>query len=204
LGSLLIGFSLAYFIAFHGGRFKTLYLFLLIIPFWTNFILHIYAWFFVLEKGGFLNTILIHLGILSEPLHILNTQFSTVMMMVYFYLPFMILPIYSALERFDPNLLEASFDLGANRRQTIQKILLPLTRNAIRTGIFIVYIPAFGEFVIPELMGGDRDLFVGNVISLFLFSDASKSVGIAFTIVSTAFLLITLYLINKLLDWGKR
>lgn len=198
---LLIGFPLAYYITFHGGRLKNALLFLLLIPFWTNFILHIYAWFFVLEKHGFLNTLLIQLGLLTEPVHFLNSTFSVSVMMIYFYLPFMVLPIFSSLERFNPLLLEASFDLGANNRQTFQKILLPLTLNAIRAGVFLVFIPSFGEFVIPELMGGNRNFFVGNVISLFILGEQTAPVGIAFTVLSTFFLLIGLFLLNYLFQY---
>ena len=194
---LLIGFPLAYFIALHAGKYKNLFLSLLIIPFWTNFILHIYAWCFVLEKQGFLNNILIGFGLINEPLHFLNSYFSVLLMMVYFYLPFMVLPIYSSLERFDKSLLEASLDLGANKRQTLVKVLIPLTMNAIRAGVFLVYIPSFGEFVIPELMGGDRDFFVGNVISLFVLGEKTAPVGIAFTVLSVSLLFISLYFLNK-------
>jgi len=198
---LIIGFPLAYFIAFNGGRLKNVLLFLLLIPFWTNFILHIYAWFFVLEKHGFLNNLLLDLGLISSPLHFLNSTFSVLVMMVYFYLPFMVLPIFSSLERFNPLLLEASYDLGANHRQTLQKILLPLTLSAIRAGIFLVYIPSFGEFVIPELMGGDRNFFVGNVISLFILGEKTGPVGIAFTVLSTLCLLISLFFINRFFQY---
>ena len=161
---LFIGFPLAYTIVFYSGKLKNFLLFLLIIPFWTNFILHIYAWFFVLDKDGFINNILIESGFMSEPIHFLNTHFAIALMMIYFYLPFMVLPIFSSLERFDNSLLEASLDLGANKRQTIRRILIPVSMNAIRSGIYLVFIPSFGEFVIPELMGGAKDLFIGNVI----------------------------------------
>lgn len=195
---LLIGFPLAYYINFHGGKLKNILLFLLLIPFWTNFILHIYAWCFVLEKHGFLNNLLIHLGLISDPLHLLNSTFSVLVMMIYFYLPFMVLPIFSSLERFNPLLLEASFDLGANHRQTFQRILLPLTFGAIRAGVFLVFIPSFGEFAIPELMGGSRNFFVGNVISLFILGEQTAPVGIAFTVLSTIFLILGLFLLAAL------
>lgn len=208
---LMIGFPLAYFIAFHTKRFKNLFLFLLIIPFWTNFILHIYAWCFVLEKNGFLNNILQSFGIIDTPLHFLNSHFAVMLMMIYFYLPFMVLPIFSSLERFDNSLLEASLDLGANRTQTIMRVLLPLSMSAIRAGVFLVYIPSFGEFVIPELMGGDKNFFVGNVISLFVLGESTAPVGIAFTVLSGFYLFISLcflnYGINKLanfLSGGKK
>ena len=196
IGCLLIGFPLAYFIAFHSGRLKRILLFLLIIPFWTNFILHIYAWFFVLEKNGFLNNLLMNIGVITSPLHILNSGFAILIMMIYFYLPFMVLPIFSSLERFNINHLEASLDLGANRCQTICRILLPLTKNAIKSGIFLVFIPAFGEFVIPEIMGGDKISFIGNVISIFVFNKATVAYGIAYTILCTMLLFLVLFLLS--------
>ena len=193
--SLLIGFPLAYFIAFRAKKFKNLFLFLLIIPFWTNFLLHIYAWFFVLEKQGFLNTLLINLSLIETPLHILNTPFATMLMMVYYFLPFMALPIYSTLENIDRNLLEASVDLGANWTQTVRKVLLPLSLSGIRSGILLVYIPAFGEFVIPDLMGGDKQYFVGSVISQFVLGNHTAPLGAAFTVISTSILTLSIILL---------
>lgn len=201
---LSIGFPVAYYIATRKGLIKNFLLFLLIIPFWTNFILHIYAWFFVLEKHGVINNLLQNVGLIHQPLHILNSYAAVVMMMVYFYLPFMILPLYSSLERFDPLLLEASYDLGAGRSQTIRRILLPLTMGAIRAGILLVYIPSFGEFVIPELLGGDRVFFVGNLVSLFVMGDKTAPAGIAFTVLSTLVLLSTLVCINTVLQKGAK
>ena len=186
----LIAFPLAHFIAFKGGRYKTLLLFLLIVPFWTNFLLHIYAWFFVLEKQGFLNTILLNFGIINEPAHFLNTPFAVMLMMVYYYLPFMALPIFSSLDKFDPSLLEASHDLGASKFQTFRRVLLPLTLDAIRVGFFLVFIPAFGEFVIPELMGGDKDYYVGSVISQFILGEETGQLGTAYTLISVLALLL--------------
>ena len=193
---LLIGFPLAYSLVFHTGKLKNFLLFLLIIPFWTNFILHIYAWFFVLEKHGFINNFLIKLGCIDHPIHFLNSHLSIYLMMVYFYLPFMVLPIFSSLERFDHSLLEASLDLGANKRQTIRRILIPVSMNAIKSGIYLVFIPSFGEFVIPELMGGAKDLFIGNVISIFIMDHHTAPLGIAFTVISVTALLLTLVILH--------
>lgn len=189
---LIIAFPLAYFITFRAKKWKNLLLFFLVIPFWTNFLLHIYAWFFVLEQQGFLNTLLLKIGLIASPIHFLNTPFAVMLMMVYYFLPFMVLPIYSSLENIDHNLMEASLDLGANWSQTVRKILLPLSLSGIRSGIFLVYIPAFGEFVIPELMGGDKQYFAGSVISQFILGDKTAPLGAAFTVVSCLMLLVTL------------
>ena len=195
-----IGFPFAYTIVFRFSRYKNIFLFLLLLPFWTNFILHIYAWFFVLEKQGFLNNFLLGFGLIQEPIHFLNTSFATLLMMVYFYLPFMVMPIFASLERFDPKLLEASYDLGASFSQTLRRILIPLTMNGIRAGIFLVYIPSFGEFVIPELMGGNKEFYVGNVISLFVLGEKTSGVGIAFTVLSLAILILSLLLLHFFLS----
>ncbi|MEM8727187.1 MAG: ABC transporter permease [Chlamydiota bacterium] len=187
--SLMIAYPLAYFIAFKGKRYKTLMLFFLIVPFWTNFLLHVYAWFFVLEREGFLNTLLKKIGLIQEPIHFLNSLFAVTLMMVYCYLPFMVLPIFSTLERFDRRILEASNDLGASRQQTFRKVLLPLTLPAVRTGFFLVFIPAFGEFIIPELMGGDKKYFVGNVVSQYVLGGETGGIGAAFMVLSCLALL---------------
>jgi ABC-type spermidine/putrescine transport system permease subunit I len=193
---LLVGFTLAYSIVFHSGRMKNFLLFLLIIPFWTNFILHIYAWFFVLEKHGFINNLLLQLGWIENPVQFLYSNFAIFLMMVYFYLPFMVMPIFSTLERFDHSLLEASMDLGASKAQTIRRILIPVSMNAIRSGIFLVFIPSFGEFVIPELMGGAKDLYIGNVISLFIMDHKTAPLAIAFTVVSILALIVSIFIIQ--------
>lgn len=205
---LLIAYPLAYFIAFTGKRFKNLLLFLLIVPFWTNFLLHVYAWFFVLEREGFLNNILFKLGIIDSPLHILNSLFAIMIMMVYYYLPFMVLPIYASLEKFDFRLIEASHDLGAGWVQTVRRILLPLSKGGVKAGVFLVFIPSFGEFAIPELMGGDKRMFVGSVVAQYILGEQTGSLGAAFTVVSSVCLLICapfLYiLIEKLLTPKQR
>ncbi len=204
----LIGYPLAYFIALRSGRYKTLFLFLLIVPSWTNFLLHVYSWFFVLEREGFLNTVLSLF--LSEPLHVLNSLFAVVLMMVYCYLPFVVLPLYSALERFDLHLLDAAQDLGATWHHTFFHIMLPLTLTSLRTGFFLVFIPAYGEFIIPELMGGDRLYFVGSVISQYILGQKTANLGAAFTLISSLSLIsaiVAIYLGFKKLNHylqGKR
>ena len=193
--SLLIVYPLAYFIAFKGGKYKTLMLFFLIIPFWTNCLLHVYAWFFVLEREGFLNTLLMKIGMIREPIHFLNSIFAVMLMMVYCYLPFMVVPIFSTLERFDRRLLEASNDLGASWQVTFRKVLLPLTLSAVRAGFFLVFIPAFGEFIIPELMGGDKRYFVGNVVSQYILGNETRGMGGAFMVISCFSLMVAVSLI---------
>ena len=204
---LLIAYPLAYFLVFTAKRYKNFFLFLLIVPFWTNFLLHVYAWFFVLEKEGFLNNLLRALGMIQEPLQMLNTPFAIMIMMVYYYLPFMVMPLYSSLEKMDTRLIEASLDLGATWGQTLRRVILPLTKRGLKAGFFLVYIPSFGEFAIPELMGGDKLMFVGTAVSHYILGDQTGSLGAAFTVVASIILLlsaISLYWIIDRLIPGKQ
>lgn len=198
-----IAFPLAYFLAFRGKKYRTILLFFLIVPFWTNFLLHVYAWFYVLESHGFINNILLKIGLIASPLNLLNSLPATMIMMVYYYLPFMVLPLYTSLERFNYTLIEASYDLGGSFFATFRRILLPLSSRGIRAGFFLVFIPSFGEFAIPELMGGDKTMFVGTVVSQYVLGEGTGSLGSAFTLVSGVCLIIAtiaLYiLLTKLL-----
>ncbi len=197
---LLIAYPLAYFIAFASDRYKNFLLFLLIVPFWTNFLLHVYAWFFVLEKQGFLNNLLHWMGLVYDPVSLLNTPFAIMIMMIYYYLPFMVIPLYSSLERMDRRLIEASFDLGASWRQTFTRVMLPLTKRGLKAGFFLVYIPSFGEFAIPELMGGDRYMFVGSVVASYILGDETGSLGAAFTLLSSIALILSAALLYYIID----
>ncbi len=197
---LLVAYPLAYFLAFTGKRYKNFFLFLLIVPFWTNFLLHIYAWFFVLEKEGFLNNLLRHLSLISEPFQLLNTPFAIIIMMVYYYLPFMVMPLYSSLEKMDVRLIEASLDLGASWSQTLRRVMLPLTKRGLKAGFFLVFIPSFGEFAIPELMGGDKLMFVGTVVANYILGDETGSLGAAFTLVASIVLLVSSIILYWIID----
>lgn len=197
----LIGYPLAYYIAFPGRKQKNLLLFLLVVPFWTNFLLHVYAWFYVLDRGGLINSLLLWTGIIREPLHLLNSLSAILVMMVYYYLPFMVMPLYTALEKFNYSLIEASQDLGATWITTLRRVLLPLTNRGILAGFFLVFIPSFAEFAIPELMGGDRLMFVGNVVSQYILGEGTGSLGAAFTLFSSLFLLSASLLLYFFINW---
>lgn len=187
----LIAYPVAYFLAFQvGRRLQSFLLFLVILPFWNNFLLHVYAWIFVLDRHGMVNSVLQSLGLIHEPLHFLNTTWAVGIMMVYFYLPFMIMPLYASLERFDHRLLEASLDLGATWWQTVRRVLLPLTMSGIRSGFVLVFIPSFGEFAIPEFMGGDKTMYVGSVVSHLILGSQTVGSGAAFTVLSSVALII--------------
>jgi spermidine/putrescine transport system permease protein len=185
---LLVGYPLTYYIALKKRRWKNFFLFFLVLPFVTNLLVLTYAWTFLLDKDGLVNRLLLFFGLIHEPILMLNSFFAIMLVMFYCYLPFMIMPLFTSLEKFDLTLIEASHDLGATRIQTFFKIILPLTWPAIQTGILLVFVPAFGEFVIPQLMGGDKYMFVGSAISHFFLIGQDRSLGAAFTLLTSIFL----------------
>lgn len=189
---LLIAYPVSYYLALKVRKWKTLCFALLILPFWTNFLLLVYAWYFLLENDGLVNWALMHLGIISQPLHLMNTSVAVYCGMFYCYLPFMILPLYSTFERLDKRLLEASKDLGATDWQTLVRITIPLTLPGIKTGALLVFIPAFGEFVVPALLGGDKNMYIGSVITHYFLTIRNVSLGSAFTCLASGILVLLL------------
>jgi spermidine/putrescine transport system permease protein len=161
---LALGYPLAYFIAFKGGRWKNALILMVMIPFWTSLLLRAYAWVVILDGNGIANRILQFLGITDEPVTLIFTTQAVMMGMVYSYLPFMILPLYAALEKFDVSLKEAAQDLGASRWHTFWRVTFPLSMPGVIAGSILVFIPSAGEFVIPTLLGGARTVMVGNLI----------------------------------------
>src|SRR3989338_8496331 len=184
LATLCIAYPVAYYLAIKVRRFRTFWFALVIIPFWTNFLLLVYSWYFLFENEGLINNILIKLGLISTPLHLINSTFAVYVGIIYGYLPFMLLPLYSAFEAFDVRLLEASADLGASYFQTFKNIIVPLTMPGIKTGALLVFVPVFGEFVIPEILGGDKTMYVGSVITHYFLTIRDVSLGSAFTCLS--------------------
>jgi len=200
--TLAIAYPTAYYLALKvSERWKTILFALLILPFWTNFLLLVYSWYFLLENDGLVNTILLKMHLISTPLHLMNTTGAIYFGMFYCYLPFMLLPLYSSLEKLNPQLLEASADLGANYGQTLRNIIIPLTASGIRTGALLVFVPAFGEFVIPALLGGDRTMYVGSVITHYFLTIRNVPLGSAFTCVSALVLVAFVVGILKLVRW---
>tara|TARA_R110000868_G_scaffold20582_2_gene86922 strand:- start:1655 stop:2596 length:942 start_codon:yes stop_codon:yes gene_type:complete len=162
--ALIIGFPMAYLIARSESRTRTLLLALVVLPFWTSFLLRVYAWVGLLKKNGLVNDILINLGIVSEPIQMLQTDFAVYIGIVYTYLPFMILPLYTTLEKMDISLLEAAEDLGCRPMQSFFLVTVPLAMPGILAGCTLVFIPAVGEYVIPALLGGSDTLMIGRVL----------------------------------------
>src|SRR5918993_552644 len=161
---LALGYPLAYFIAFKGGSWKNVLILLVMIPFWTSLLLRAYAWVVILGGNGIANRTLQFLGITDGPIDLIFTPQAVLMGMVYSYLPFMILPLYATLERFDVSLKEAAKDLGASRWHTFWRITFPFSMPGVIAGSILVFIPSAGEFVIPQLLGGARTVMTGNLI----------------------------------------
>jgi len=160
---LVMGFPLALFIA-RATRRKSLYLHLVILPFWTSFLVRTYAWMFLLRDTGLVNTTLIGLGVLREPLPLLYNDGAVLLGLVYGFLPFMVLPLYATLERMDPALLEAAADLGARPWSTLFRVVVPLARPGIWAGTMLVFIPCLGAYLTPDLLGGGKSVMVGNLV----------------------------------------
>ena len=160
---LLLGFPLALFISRSGQR-KDLYLSLVMLPFWTSFLVRTYAWMFLLRDTGLINTILEKLGLIHGPLPLLYNDGAVILGLVYGYLPFMVLPLYATLERLDRNLLEASADLGARPWATLTHVIVPLCAPGIRAGAILVFIPCLGAYLTPDLLGGGKSVMIGNLV----------------------------------------
>jgi len=199
LSCLFIGFPVAYFLARVQGPLKSMGLLLLFIPFWTNFILRIYGIISLMGNHGLINQFLVGLGL--EPVSILYTRSGVYIGLVYNYLPFLVVPIYSSIEKLDPFLREAAFDLGATRFQTFRKVILPNVKEGVFIGSLFVFIPMLGEYVIPDLLGGAKESFLGKVMVEQFFVLQDWPLGSAIASVLSLLLLAALWLQNR---WGKR
>lgn len=200
---LIIGYPFAFMIAKINPKYRALLLFLVVLPFWTNSLIRIYGMKIFLGVKGILNEALLGLGIIAEPIRILNTEIAVIIGLVYLLLPFMILPLYSSIEKLDHRLLEAAKDLGANAFQRFVRVIIPLTMPGIISGCLLVLLPAMGMFYVADLLGGAKVLLVGNVIkSEFLISrnwPFGSAISIGLTILM-ALLIFVYYKANKLLN----
>ena len=186
--ALLIGYPMAYGIARAPGAWRNVLFLLVVLPFFTSFLLRVYAWLGLLGRNGPINDLLLGLGIVHEPLQMLQTDFAVYLGMVYSYLPFMVLPLYSAVEKLDLTLLEAAADLGCRPTKAFLTITLPLTKEGIFAGCLLVFIPAVGEYVIPALLGGPDTLMIGRVVWDEFFGNRDWPVASALAIVLLAIL----------------
>jgi putrescine transport system permease protein len=195
--ALLIGYPIAYSMARAAPEWRPTLLMLVILPFWTSFLIRVYAWMGILSNEGLLNQFLLWTGLISEPLTILNTNTAVYIGIVYTYLPFMILPIYSALEKMDDSLLEAAEDLGCSRTSAFWLITVPLSKTGIIAGCFLVFIPTLGEFVIPSLLGGSQTLMIGKVLWEEFFNNRDWPVASAVAIILLLILIIPIILFQR-------
>lgn len=161
---LLLGFPLAYYIARTPARWQGVWLLLIIIPLWTNFLVRTYAWMFILRTEGLLNTVLMQTGLLQSPIEILYTETAVLIGLVYGHLPFMVLPLYAAISRLDRSVVEAAWDLYATGWAVFWRVILPLTKSGVVAGCFLVFIPSVGAYITPDLLGGAKTMMVGNLI----------------------------------------
>ena len=195
--TLAVGYPIAYGMARAADEWRPTLLMLVILPFWTSFLIRVYSWMGILSNEGTLNTVLLWLGVIDEPLQIMNTATAVYIGIVYTYLPFMVLPIYSALEKMDESLNEAAEDLGCSKLSAFWLVTWPLSRNGIIAGCFLVFIPALGEFVIPSLLGGSDTLMIGKVLWEEFFNNRDWPVASALAIVMLALLLVPIVLFHR-------
>jgi putrescine transport system permease protein len=195
--TLLVGYPIAYAMTRAKDEWRPTLMMLVILPFWTSFLIRVYAWKAILSQEGLLNQLLMGIGVLNEPLTILNTNTAVYIGIVYTYLPFMVLPIYSALERLDESLLEAAEDLGCSRFTAFWLVTLPLSKQGIIAGCFLVFIPAMGEFVIPALLGGSETLMIGKVLWEEFFSNRDWPVASAVAVILLLLLIIPIVLFQR-------
>lgn len=194
---LLIGFPMAYAIATARKELQTVLLLLIMMPTWTAILIRVYAWMGILSNNGLLNAFLMWLGLIDEPLQILNTNLAVYIGVVYSYLPFMILPLYANLVKHDSSLLEAASDLGSSTFNSFWKITVPLSKNGVIAGCMLVFIPVVGEFVIPELLGGPETLMIGRVLWQEFFNNRDWPVASALAVIMLLILIVPIILFNR-------
>jgi spermidine/putrescine transport system permease protein len=184
-----LGYPLAYFIVFKGRRWRNVLILLVMVPFWTSLLIRAYSWVVILSGNGIANKTLQFLGIIDEPATLIFTSQAVLMGMVYSYLPFMILPLYASLEKFDTSLKEAAKDLGASRWHTFWRVTFPLSMPGVIAGSILVFIPSAGEFVIPQLLGGSRTVMTGSLIQNQFGSARDWAFGSALSVMLAVLLL---------------
>ncbi len=195
--TLIVGFPIAYAMARAPRSVRPLLVMLVILPFWTSFLIRVYAWIGILKPEGLLNQFLLWLGAISEPLAIINTNSAVYIGIVYSYLPFMVLPLYATLEKLDRSLLEAAADLGAPPLTAFWKITVPLAIPGIVAGLMLVFIPAVGEFVIPDLLGGSDTLMIGRTLWSEFFQNRDWPVASAVAVILLIILVVPIVLFQN-------
>jgi putrescine transport system permease protein len=184
---LLIGFPMALAIARSSEKIRTLLLMLVVLPFWTSFLIRVYAWIMLLSPCGFINNMLMKFQIIDTPLQLMNNSYAACIGIIYAYLPFMIFPLYSAIEKIDYSLIEAAYDLGSTPTTAFFSIVVPLAAPGVYAGSALVFVPAIGEFVIPELLGGAQTLTIGRLVWNEFFGNLSWPTAAALSIILLIF-----------------
>ncbi|MBR1734970.1 MAG: ABC transporter permease subunit [Alphaproteobacteria bacterium] len=184
---LLIGFPMALAIARSSRKVRTILLMLIVLPFWTSFLIRVYAWLMLLSPSGFINSVLMKFGFIDVPLQLMNNSYAACVGIIYAYLPFMIFPLYGAIEKIDYTLIEAAYDLGSSPITAFFSIIVPLAAPGIYAGSALVFVPAIGEFVIPELLGGAQTLTIGRLVWNEFFANLSWPTAAALSIILLIF-----------------
>jgi putrescine transport system permease protein len=200
---LLIGYPVAFAISRAPGVWRQLLLFFVMLPFWTSFLIRVYAWIAILQPSGLLNRLLLAAGVIDAPLPLLYNGFAVELGLVYSYLPFMILPLYGSLTRLDESLVEAAADLGARPWRVFVQVILPLTLPGIAAGCLLVFIPAVGEFVIPDLLGGPGTVMVGKLLWQEFFDNVDWSAAAAIAVALVVVLTLPLLLAQRFVERGE-
>jgi spermidine/putrescine transport system permease protein len=193
---LVLGFPLALFISRAGAR-KNVYLALVILPFWTSFLIRTYAWMFLLRDTGLINTLLQSVGLIREPLPLLYNNGAVILGLVYGYLPFMVLPLYATLERLDPSLLEAAADLGARPLGALWRVTIPLSAGGIRAGAILVFVPCLGTYLTSDLLGGSKTVLIGNLVQDQFTAARDWPFGAAASLVLMALAMVLLFAVRR-------
>ncbi|SDR26605.1 ABC transporter permease subunit [Paraburkholderia tuberum] len=205
---LLIGYPMAYYIARSNPATRNLLMMAVMLPFWTSFLIRVYAWIGILKNNGLLNNFLMSVGLIHSPIELYHTNTAVYIGMVYSYLPFLVMPLYAHLVKMDLTLLEAAYDLGAKPWKAFWQITLPLSKNGIIAGCLLVFIPAVGEYVIPELLGGANTLMIGRVMWNEFFDNADWPMASAVTCAMVLLLLVPMALFQhaqaKALEEGRQ
>ncbi|WP_072390649.1 ABC transporter permease subunit [Hyphomicrobium sp. CS1GBMeth3] len=195
--TLLVAYPIAYGMARAPKEWQPTLVMLVILPFWTSFLIRVYAWIGILKKEGLLNMFLMNIGVISEPLTIMNTPTAVYIGIVYSYLPFMILPLYASLEKINPSLIEAAADLGSPPWKSFWQVTFPLSLPGVVAGCFLVFIPATGEFVIPDLLGGSDTLMIGKTLWTEFFNNRDWPVSSAVAVVLLLVLVVPIVLFQR-------
>lgn len=194
--TVLMALPTAYFIA--RSKYKNLFLFLIIIPFWTNFLIRVYAWIAILGNNGFLNNFLMSTGLINDYVQFLYNKYAVIIVTMYTYLPYAILPLYSTIEKFDFSLLEAARDLGATKQQSMIKVLMPNIKAGVTTAILFVFIPTLGSYAIPQLVGGTDSMMLGNTIARELTITRNWPLSSSISVILTAVTMVAVLLFTSL------